>query len=291
MVTPQTEAPELAKVLGIPKLYFKHEDLHPYGSHKGRSIPMMIDMQTAHGATNFALSSSGNAALAALRHIQKRNKDGDGLSLTIFIGQNMNPDKKKALLSEILDEKIIVKESERPLQALSEHIKNTDAASLRQSNDPSALLGYKSLAFEIAGTPDLSAVFIGTSSGTTAQALADYFIEHEKEVAVHIVQTTSNSPIAQAIAKGEDPEEKSIADAIVDKIAHRKDSLKESIEKTHGTAWIASNADIRKAIELLKEKVGIEVTPNGALGLAGFLKALSKGTIFKGAVVCIITGK
>ncbi len=299
MITPQIETPELAKELGIPNLYFKREDLHPYGSHKGRSIPLMIDLKAAHGASHFAISSSGNAALAAVRHIQKRNKESrpskDGetatkFKLTVFIGENMNPEKKKQLLSEINDESITVQESPRPLQALFAKIKGEKVESLRQSTDGSALLGYKHLAAEISPTPNLSAVFIGTSSGTTAQALADYFIEHKKEAAINIVQTTGTSSIADAF-DSQVEKEPSLADAIVDKVAHRKDPLQEAIKKTHGKGWIATNEDIRKAMQLLKEKAGIEVTANGALGLAGLLRALSKGEKFQGAVVCIITGK
>jgi threonine dehydratase len=65
MVTPLEQQKKLAEVIGFSDLYFKREDLHPYGSHKGRSIPVMIDHYVASGDTTFAISSSGNAALAA----------------------------------------------------------------------------------------------------------------------------------------------------------------------------------------------------------------------------------
>jgi threonine synthase len=259
----------------------------------------MIDLKVAHGATDFAISSSGNAALAAIRHIQKRNLesnpplDGDKpvkLSLTVFIGHTINPEKKKMLLNEVHDDLITIAESPRPLQSLFEKIKGKEVESLRQSTDSQALLGYKNLAFEISATPELSDVFVATSSGTTAQGLADYFIEHKKPVAVHVVQTTGNYSLADKF-DSQVEEDHSLADAIVDKVAHRRDPLHAALEKTHGKGWIASNEDIRKSMSLLKEKAGIEVTPNGALGLAGLIRAVSKGEKFTGSVVCIITGK
>ena len=36
-------------------LYFKREDLHPYGSHKGRSITVMIDIYIKEGILSIDL--------------------------------------------------------------------------------------------------------------------------------------------------------------------------------------------------------------------------------------------
>lgn len=290
MVTPQTESPEIAKELGIPKLYFKREDLHPLGSHKGRSIPVMIDSKYKEGARSFAISSSGNAALAAIRHIQSRNRNGDNLTLRVLVGHNINPKKKQMLLDEVKDSNITIEESQRPLQALFNLLKGESVVSLRQSNDPSALDGYTELARELAQTPDLDAVFVATSSGTAAQAIGEYFIKENKHAEIHIVQTTSTAPFARTWNDEEENEEPSLADAIVDKIAHRKDPLLKAVSATGGKGWIASNKLIEQAMTLMS-KAGIETTPNGALGLAGLIKALSKGKVFRGAVVCIVTGK
>ena len=70
-VTPLEAYPKLAKAIGVNRLYFKREDLHPYGSHKGRSIPVMIDKYFKAGDRRFANSSSGNAALAAAKYIKE----------------------------------------------------------------------------------------------------------------------------------------------------------------------------------------------------------------------------
>lgn len=299
MITPQTEHPELAKIIGVPRLYFKREDMHPYGSHKGRSIPGMIDVKVATGVMSFAISSSGNAALAGVRYIQERNagddsdnsfvhgSGGNSLRLSIFIGEHINPEKKKRLLAEIHDSKITVTETARPLQALSK----TESASLRQSTDPAALVGYKTLAEELIEITDLKNIFVGTSSGTTAQALADYFVANKKNMAVHIVQPVSNSPIAREFDSEKRETVVSIADAIVDKTVYRKSTLIKVLQKTGGAGWVVSNDEIKLAQKLLLEKTGIEASPNGALGFAGLLRAISKGAKFSGAVACIITGK
>jgi threonine synthase len=289
MITPQIESSELASLLGLQKLYFKREDLHPFGSHKGRSIPVMIDLKMKDGAKRFTISSSGNAALAAIKYVQKKNiEENAGLELTVFLGKNISLEKKQMLFDEVKDSRVKIIETDRPLQAQNKMAKE-GASSLRQSNDATALIGYHSLGFEIGGTPDLSDVFIGSSTGTTAQAIADHMIKHEKPVAVHIVQTTENSTLIDE--HGEIHKEKSIADAIVDLIGYRKDELAFAIQKTGGQGFIASNTDILKAQKLLEEKAHIKASGNGALGFAGLLKALDSGRKFSGAVVCIITGK
>lgn len=298
MITPQTSHPDIAQELGISALYFKREDLHPYGSHKGRSIPFMIDTAVARGVTHFALSSSGNAALAAVRHIQKLNAvEGRNLSLSVLVGRGINPTKKSGILSEISDPHITLTETERPLQSLIQLIKGTKTMSLRQSTDDTALQGYKALADELLTIPELSHVFIASSSGTTAQALSERFKELSKPVLVHIVQTPDVSPLASigsvrdASTPRAETTEKSLADAIVDRVAYRREALAALYPETLGPGFIATNKDIENAQNILRTKALIDATGNGSLSLAGLIKARTQHTPLKGTVVCIVTGK
>jgi len=100
MKTPLINAENLAKQLGLPALYFKREDLHPYGSHKGRSIPKMIEKYTTEGICDFVISSSGNAALAAALFIKEHNEKNptNKLNLKIYIGYRIDKEKLARLL-------------------------------------------------------------------------------------------------------------------------------------------------------------------------------------------------
>ena len=223
MTTPQTEYPELAKMIGTTRLFLKREDLHLFSSHKGRSIPKMIDEYARRDEKRFSISSSGNAALAAAKYIKEKNSKGANLSLEIFIGKNI-PETKKSSLISLADTNIKILEKERPLQSLMETI-HLGSQSLRQSTDDTALVGYESLAQEISEISDLSAIFIATSSGTTAQALGGFFLGRKNPPEIHIVQTSSCHPIAEIFDKRKIDNEKSIADAIVDKVAHRREKV------------------------------------------------------------------
>jgi threonine synthase len=307
MITPLESYPKLAAKVGVKTLYFKHEDLHPYGSHKGRSIPVMIDHYYAKGERKFALSSSGNAALAAILHTNKLNEElrikndesGNLISLDIFVGNHIS-DKKFEKLEDALTQgstlsttsNIRVLKKERPLQALTQAVQE-GARSLRQSTDDQALTGYESLAEELVEShkkDPIGAVFMGTSSGTTAQALAYYFSDAKLPIQVHIVQTSSCHPMTDEFESYDGPDEISIADAIVDQRAQRKTKLIPTIEETGGSGWIATNDDILAAQDFTRECTGLEISTNSALSVAGAMRAATVGHEIDGAVVCMICG-
>ncbi len=295
MKTPQQSYEALAKALGIPELYLKREDLHPYGSHKGRSIPLMIKQYVKlEDSRQFVISSSGNAALAAIRAALQHNKNNPAkpITLTVYIGKNIDPKKRTRLEKEASsDTSIALKITERPKQSAFQEAKTVGVINLRQSTDDLALLGYAELAKELDTIENLSAIFIATSSGTTAAGIGEAFNTLKNHPELHCVQTTSCHPIVEAFSKKPIVQELSIAGAIVDKIAHRKNQVVELIQESHGSGWIADNAQIKKAMELIATEARIQTTPNGALAVAGLITALSNNWKQDGAVACIIGGQ
>lgn len=285
-ITPLESHDDLAKEIGLTKLYFKREDLHPLGSHKGRSISFMIDHYVKQGDKNFVISSSGNAALAAAKYVIGLNDD---ITLDIFVGNRINQD-KLSKLKELENDKIRVLIKERPLQALAVAVEE-GRRSLRQSTDDIALIGYKSLADEIMQVNNVGAVFIATSSATTAQALAHNFIKNKRNIQVHIVQTSSCHPISEFFDLYSGKEEISEADAIVDITAHRKDLVTKLINDTGGFGWISNNDDIHTAMNITMDITGIQISPNSALSIVGAMKASYEGYEINGSVICIISGK
>ena len=85
-------------------------------------------------------------------------------------------------------------------------------------------------------------------------------------------------------------DEKSLADAIIDHSAIRKEKLIKLIEKTGGSGWIVSNEQIQSAQEIAKENTGIIISTNSALSVAGLMQAVYTSKSWKGSVVCIICG-
>lgn len=291
MITPQQQLLDTADYFGTPaSVYLKREDLHPHGSHKGRSIPIMIAKYADEDHTNFVVSSSGNAAISAAKTINGFNanfKDRRPLNLVIYIGPNINPD-KLAELKTLTNEQVVLKNVINPKQEAYLADKNGEAKNLRQSTDDVALVGYADLAEELSHVPNLSAVFVPTSSGTTAQGLHEGFKKMGLTVEIHIVQTASVHPfIESAVAKPETP---SLATAIVDKIGHRKDKVAKTLAESRGAGWIVTDAEIIDAINYMKAKHNVSISPNSALSVAGLKKAAHSGREFHGSIACLITG-
>jgi len=293
MTTPQTKQPKLAKTLGLELfLYFKREDLHPLMSHKGRSIPLMIDHYIKQGMSDFVISSSGNAALAAGLYIKKYNqKHKTKLNINIFIGKKIDQHKLK-LLKKIISKNIKIIQTKNPKQSAFQMDKNNQAKLLRQSTDNTALLGYEKLAKELSKIKNLSAVFVPTSSGTTAQGLYDGFKKIKLNPQIHIVQTTACHPIAINFSPTHccNTTKKSIAGAIVDNIAHRKEIVVSDIKNSHGFGWIADDNQIEEMIKLVYKTEKIKLSPNSALSVVGLQQSLKNNWKFDGPVVCLITG-
>ncbi len=292
LITPQDQALSLAEALKVQSLVLKREDLHPLKSHKGRSIPTMIDHALSKGVHRFALSSSGNAAIAACLYVQSLLPKYPGLALEVYAGNNINKD-KLFFIQGFQSKNIQVIQTERPKQALLEATKR-GFQSLRQSIDPLALVGYSSLVEELLHIKDLQAVFLGTSSGTTAQALHEGFVKAGRKIQIHAVQTTSCHPIANDFKQNTtvvDTGEPSIADAIVDSTSLRKLNVVQALQQSGGYCWIVDNDSIKKSQDVIFETESLRVSPNGALGVAGMMVAQKAGWTWTGTVVCIVCGQ
>lgn len=293
MLTAQESFPKLAKVINVPEIILKREDLHPYGSHKGRSIPYMIDEYIKQGYSDFVISSSGNAALAAAYKVNNYNETNPNkkITLQIFVGKNIETEKLNDLKNLIIDKNINIRQVKRPKQSAFQSDKNKKTKNLRQSTDDLALKGYQSLADELNAIKNLQAIFIPTSSGTTAEALKNSFYKLNINPQIHIVQTCACSIIAAEFDNNYYPCAISLAQAIVDNVAHRKKKVIEAIKKSNGFGWIVAENEIKKAIKLIKKTTGIDISPNSALSIAGLVKAVKNGWKFNGSIVCLITGK
>ncbi len=293
MITRHEAYPELAKALEMKNLFFKREDLHPYGSHKGRSIPVMIDTYMSQGISSFAISSSGNAALAAAFYVEKLNQERatpeEKIKLDILVGQHIST-KKLRKLEQFKNQYINVTMHDRPLQTLFTKTKDQTIKGLRQSTDDTSLIGYSALADELMEIPNLQAVFLGTSSGTTAQALAEYFESKGQKIEVHVVQTSSCHPISDAFVDDQLLDEQSIADAIVDHASIRKDAVVKLLEKNGGSGWVVSNEQIIAAQVITKKHTQVDISTNSALSVAGLMQGVYTGKAWSGSVVCVICG-
>ena len=258
----------------------KNENVNPGGSFKDRSLAYQLSMYIDRGKNKFVLSSSGNAAVsaAALASIAD-------VELDLFVSTHINPLKLEKIQKYLTDSgKIRLHQSDKAKsEAMQMAQQDGSVVNLRGSQDDLALPGFKTIAYELAAQcPEIDALFVPCSSGTSALAIMQGFKELGKKVAVFICQTAKVHPIAQEFDSSFADSETSLADAIVDRVAHRKEQLLIALKECGGGGKVISDSALLSVRHELSE-AGIDYSYNSLLGFAGYFKLVDNN--FKHPVI------
>ncbi len=262
----------------IDNFYLKREDQNPTGSAKDRAIPFQIENLKHLGFTKAVISSTGNAAISAAHFCQINQ-----IELTIFLSSKVNQ-KKLDLLKQYSAEIIL---SDQPISDAIKYAKSKQVYLLRQSTDPSALIGYQQIALEvIQDLPQISSIFIPVGSGTTLLGIAQKLPPSTK---IFAVQSASNCPISKRFDNNFIPENRLITDALSVKFIPLKDKIISNIKNCNGSAFTVQNEAILLANQLLESK-NIFTSLEGSLALAGYQKAIKNGIDVGNFPVILLTG-
>lgn len=162
-------------------LLIKHEDEHPLGSHKGRSLAYQLSQLYADGKRCLTISSSGNAAYAFLSLTSSERSYA-------FVSPKADPKKLAALLSIGTKGHLIVSSSPRTFATWMVH--KHGFTDLRPSQSDDAIIGLMSLGFELfEQIPDLShdySIFSVTTSGGNVLGMYKAFDMLQK---AHLLKT------------------------------------------------------------------------------------------------------
>ena len=225
-------------------IYLKREDTNPTGSAKDRALPTQIKTLLSLGYHSAVISSSGNAAISAQHFCQQSNID-----LTTFVSPHILPTKLKLIKNYHV--------SHRPISDAYKFAKQNHSYFLRQSTDPSAILGYSDIGKEITiQCPRITSLFVPVGSGATLLGISTTI---PKSVKIFAVQPASHCPIASHFDKNYIVESDTITDALSVKLL----PLKQKIITACFSGVVVQNSDV-KAI--------IDTSPEGNLAYAGYIK-------------------
>jgi len=262
-------------------LFLKREDQNPTGSLKDRGMAYLVSWAWAAGEKNLVLSSSGNAAISAANYCSLA-----GINLSVFVSSQTNKGKLEKLSQ--LGVKIFTFQ-----RAVSEAIKYAQANSffnLRPSQNEFGPEGYQTIAFELAENLGLiEDIFIPVSSGTALAGIAKGFSKLGFLPRIHLCQGAAFCPLASFYDSDYEKESQSLATALVAKYIPLKKLVRELVNQSGGSGWVISNQAVIEAQKKLAQEE-IETSAEGALALAGFYKARSKGFNL-GRTVVLLTGK
>lgn len=265
-------------LIKIENIYLKREDLNETGSAKDRAIITQIKNLQDQCFNQAVISSTGNAAISAsyfcqLNHIQ----------LTVFLSPKINPQK----LELIKKNNCQIFFSDQPISDAIKFSKKNHAYLLRQSTDPSALIGYQEIGQELNHQlPQTTSLFIAVGSGTTLLGISQKLPSTTKLFAI---QPASNCPLSKLFDQNFQPEINTLTDAITVKYLPLKSKIIQTIKSSQGTALVVQNSDILAAQDFLKSHQ-IETSLEGALSLAGFFKAQKQGLDIGNYPVIVLTG-
>jgi len=266
---------------GINFVVIKREDKNPNGSFKDRSLAFQISKKLEMGIKELVISSTGNAAISAIAYAKLSM-----LKLHVFISPKI-PKEKMMKIKAAQNDNIRIYISNKAKSDAIKLSKKKNIINLRGSIDYDAIIGYKTISYELAKqNPEIDAIFVPVSSGTNVIGIYKGYSDlmRNKEISIipqiHIVQTERIYPIAKVFDKEFERKNTSIALAITDKVAHRKQEVLNIIKKTNGFGWIISDDMIRNAIRLAKILNINNNSPNSNLSLAGYLKSKAKGYKF-----------
>lgn len=159
--SPLEEAPLLTRDLGLARLRLKREDLAPAGSHKGRSLSLLVSTLTREQAV---ISSSGNAALAASEYCALA-----GVRLLTVV----SPRTPLAKLTRLAKGDATVVASSRPVALLHHAVDAWGMADLRSSTSRLGSAAYRGIAAELSEAGSPGAIFQFSSSGATLLGIAE----------------------------------------------------------------------------------------------------------------------
>src|SRR5574344_68288 len=126
-------------LIKLENVYLKREDLNETGSAKDRAMIFQIENLKKQGCKTAVISSTGNAAISAA-HFCHLNQ----IDLTIFVSPKINKAKFDLLKKD--GGQIFI--TDQPISESIKFSKKNHTYLLRQSTDPSALIGYQEIGKE-----------------------------------------------------------------------------------------------------------------------------------------------
>lgn len=265
-------------LIKLENVYFKREDLNETGSAKDRAVIFQIENLKKQGFNQAVISSTGNAAISASYYCHSNQ-----INLTVFLSPKINQNKLKLIQKNNCQ--IIF--SKKPISDSIKFAKKNNIYLLRQSTDPSALIGYQEISKELMEElPQITSIFIPVGSGTTLLGISKLL---SPSVKIYAIQPASNCPLSKYFDQNYQPEIENITDAISVKYLPLKSQIISALKNSNGTGLIIQNQDILETQEFL-ESNQIKTSLEGAMTYAGLKKAIKNNLDIGNYSVIILTG-
>jgi len=269
----------LAELCGVRELLLKREDFNPSGSHKDRGLLYQVARHAPEGGATFVLSSSGNAAVSAAAAC-----GATGNHLVAFV----SPNTASAKLDRLLASEASVLICPKPINFARYASRVFGLIDLRGTVDPTASVGYRSIAGELTvQAPDAAAVFTFSSSGISMDGIADGYELVGRTPALWSVQSGECLGIVRALHPETTEDASSPAGRLGIRNPPGATALAGRLIASGGGACALLGSEVRSWQRHL-ETAGVQTSAEGAAVLA----AIESTPALQGKqVVAILTGR
>lgn len=297
-MTPLRECRNLARALGIRRIFAKDDTVNPTYSFKDRPVAVSAPKAVEFGLRAIGCASTGNLAGATAAAAAKY-----GLPCYVFVPEDL-PESKLAAASVYGGRIIKVRGNYDTANRIANLVSDRLRIGLLNINlRPYYLEGSKTLAFEVVeqlGWEEPDRIIVPMGSGALLTAVRRGLFELHKfdlsngSCAITGTQPLGCSPISAAFGTGEvvpveNPSTVAESLAIGDP-ASGADAIR-AIKETGGFADAPSDEQIIEGQHLLAREEGIYSEPAGGCVVATLKRGLESGAVGRDeTVVCLITG-
>jgi threonine synthase len=286
--TPLRRADNLARLLGLERLWIKDDSVNPSYSFKDRVVSVATTMARAFGFQAISCASTGNLANATAAHAAKA-----GIECYVFVPDDL--ERAKIIATEVYGAKVVaVKGNYDDVNRLcSEVAEALPWAFVNVNMRPYYAEGSKSLGFETAEQlgwrlPDH--VVVPVASGALLTKIHRAFGELQAIGAVDPTpykvsgaQAEGCRPVAQAFQDGVDEVTPVKPDTIARSLAIGNPAdgyfALQVARETGGTIAWCTEDEIREGIHLLAETEGVFTETAGGVTIAVLRRLVEQGTI------------
>ena len=297
-MSPMYEAPNIAKDLGIARLYIKDDGVNPTASLKDRASAMAVTKAREAGYDTIACSSTGNAASSLAGNAAKA-----GLKTYIFVPARAPKGKIAQLMMFGANLTAVDGSYEETFELSKAAIDKHGWYNRNAAINPYLSEGKKTVAHEICEqldfiAPDFVAVSVGdgcTIAGVYKGLYDMYMVGLiDKIPRIISVQAQGCCPINTAVMTDtpwQPQEENTFADSIAVGVPRNPDKALGAIKNSNGVCVNVTDDEIREAQKYLAKNAGVFGEPAGVTATAGLIKLSREGKLPADAtVVSIVTG-
>jgi threonine synthase len=289
--TPLVRSHNIARALGLKRLYFKYEGLNPTGSFKDRGMVVAVAKALEAGSRVFMCASTGNTSASMAAYAART---GARAIVVVPSGEIALNKLSQALM---YGAKVIALKGnfDTALETVRDLTSRYPVA-LMNSVNPNRIHGQKTAAFEIVDelgdAPDYLVLPVGNAGNITAywKGFREYHAAGRATVLPRMIgaQAEGASPIVQGHPV---PNPKTVASAIRIGNPASWEGATSARDESGGTIAAVTDTEILAAQIRLANSEGLFAEPASAAPLALLFRLVREGKIEKDATtVVVLTG-